>query len=237
MNQRERRAEQGLATVPRPVVELPGAGSRASRLPASSPRPVDRAVSNLNPADRNCLLSMAREQGLLPSDPVADRVISPAADFRTCLARVRNANGSAPLTPLPFVEAPDLFDPALDGPQQDAIARASQTPDLLLIQGLPGTGKTRVIAEIVRQAVRHGRRVLLTASGPAAVDAVLARLEPTVGLSAIRLLGHDERLEDLSAAVADLTPLAQEREPRLHPTSEAGRAGRARRARSPQVAP
>ena len=48
----------------------------------------------------------------------------------------------------------------LDATQQEAVYCALNTPDICLIQGRPGTGKSRVIAEIVTQAAKQGKRVL-----------------------------------------------------------------------------
>ena len=64
----------------------------------------------------------------------------------------------------------------LDENQREAVARAVFTPDLCLIRGLPGTGKSRVVSEIVLQAAARGERVLLLAPTPAALDRVLERV-------------------------------------------------------------
>lgn len=65
------------------------------------------------------------------------------------------------------------FDADLDPTQREAIAKAMQTPDLCLIQGLPGTGKSRVAAEIALQAAARGERVLLLSTTSQANDRVL----------------------------------------------------------------
>ncbi|HLX56486.1 MAG TPA: PD-(D/E)XK nuclease family protein, partial [Ktedonobacteraceae bacterium] len=53
--------------------------------------------------------------------------------------------------------------PHLNEEQNLAVERALQMQDYLLVHGPPGTGKTSVIAEIVRQLCQHGQRVLLAA--------------------------------------------------------------------------
>ena len=63
------------------------------------------------------------------------------------------------------IEAIVAIDSQLDAWQLDAVAKAIHTPDLCLIQGGAGTGKSRVIAEIIRQAAGRGRRG--AAAGPA----------------------------------------------------------------------
>src|SRR5262249_60787522 len=73
------------------------------------------------------------------------------------------------LEPVP-TDLVEVFDSALDETQREAVARALHTPDLCLIQGLPGTGKSRVVAELVTQAAARGERILLLAPTAVAVD-------------------------------------------------------------------
>src|SRR6266566_323206 len=67
--------------------------------------------------------------------------------------------------------------PDLNEEQNLAVERALQMQDYLLIHGPPGTGKTSVIAEIVKQLCQQGQRVLLAAFTNQAVDNMLKRLE------------------------------------------------------------
>ena len=60
--------------------------------------------------------------------------------------------------------------------QAEAIRHGLSDAPLLLLKGPPGTGKTTVIVELIRQAVRQGKRVLLTSQTHQAVDNVLERL-------------------------------------------------------------
>ncbi len=60
--------------------------------------------------------------------------------------------------------------------QVDAIQQGLSDAPVLLLKGPPGTGKTTVIVEMIRQAVRQGKRVLLTSQTHQAVDNVLERL-------------------------------------------------------------
>jgi DNA replication ATP-dependent helicase Dna2 len=61
--------------------------------------------------------------------------------------------------------------------QNLAVERAMQMQDYLLIHGPPGTGKTGVIAEIVKRLVQRGQRVILAAFTNQAVDNMLQRLD------------------------------------------------------------
>src|SRR5262249_29969226 len=111
---------------------------------------------------------------------------------------------SPPLEPLPFAEPVQPFDRELDSFQADAVARAVACPDLFLIQGLPGTGKKRIVAEIICQLAARGRRVLLVAH-PNAIEAVLERLDGVPAVIPIRVLGADESADRLSPRSARLT--------------------------------
>lgn len=66
--------------------------------------------------------------------------------------------------------------PDFNAEQNLAIERAMQMQDYLLIHGPPGTGKTSVIAEIVKRLVQQGLRVMLVAFTNQAVDNMLKRL-------------------------------------------------------------
>lgn len=60
--------------------------------------------------------------------------------------------------------------------QNQAIERALEMKDYLLIHGPPGTGKTSVIAEIVKRLVARGEKIMLAAFTNQAVDNMLKRL-------------------------------------------------------------
>ena len=80
--------------------------------------------------------------------------------------------------------------------QYEAVERAMQMRDYLLIKGPPGTGKTSVIAEIVKNFVTSGQRVLLAAFTNQAVDNMLKRLDKEGFHQYIRI-GH-ERSTDIA---------------------------------------
>ncbi len=85
------------------------------------------------------------------------------------------------------------FDPALTPAQQQAVRQAVAVEDLFLLVGAPGTGKSRVVAEIAAQAASQGQRVLVTAPKAAPLDACLERLQNYPAISAVRLLApHEE---------------------------------------------
>ncbi|WP_437960315.1 DEAD/DEAH box helicase [Sorangium sp. So ce119] len=61
--------------------------------------------------------------------------------------------------------------------QREFVERALRTPDFMLLEGPPGSGKTTAIVELILQLAARGRRVLLCASTHVAVDNVLERLK------------------------------------------------------------
>lgn len=79
--------------------------------------------------------------------------------------------------------------------QQRAKDLALNTPDIALIHGPPGTGKTTVICDIVEELVKHGQRVLLVAPTHVALDNVLERVGDRAGVTAIRL-GSPDNVEE-----------------------------------------
>lgn len=92
--------------------------------------------------------------------------------------------------------APDVPPPPGARPmpsQQDAINRATGSPDLFLVLGPPGTGKTTVILAWVRHLVAQGKRVLVTSQSNKAVDNVLERLARDAAIQCVRL-GHEGKV-------------------------------------------
>lgn len=61
--------------------------------------------------------------------------------------------------------------------QKEAVKRVLSAKDYALILGMPGTGKTSVIASLVKVLVGMGKSVLLSAYTHSAVDNVLLRLK------------------------------------------------------------
>jgi hypothetical protein len=58
----------------------------------------------------------------------------------------------------------------LDPSQKAAVALMRDNPNLCIIHGPPGTGKTTTLTEGIIQLLQHGDRVIATAPGNAAVD-------------------------------------------------------------------
>jgi hypothetical protein len=149
------------------------------------------------------LLGLARAQGVLYASqlpPVNGNGSDRARQLLTRLFASRPAD-LEPVRP----DTIDCVDTDLDAGQREAVAKALHTPDVCLIQGLPGTGRSRVAAEIVIQAAQRGERVLLLSPVVSAVDRVLEQVGTRDVLCPIRCLGRDERPETLAPAVRALT--------------------------------
>lgn len=207
MTQRKRQAAGGVTDAgPRPAVGSDVACSSGLPATPNTNSPLwDEWFQNTSPQQRRELLALAARQGLVYAHQVpASSGNGHTRDARRSFLGQILAGKTDELEPL-RTEPVAILDDALDAVQREAVAKAVQTPDLCLVQGLPGTGKTRVVAEIVAQAAARGERVLLLAATPAAVDCALERLAGRESILALRCLGRDERAELLPPIVRELT--------------------------------
>ncbi|HEX4148010.1 MAG TPA: AAA domain-containing protein, partial [Pirellulales bacterium] len=121
---------------------------------------------------------------------------------RAALSRARVARGDrlAELRQVLLGERPPRFQPLpkpeyftpLNADQQAAVALALAAEDVMLVHGPPGTGKTTVVVEIIRQAIARGEKVLACAPSNLAVDNILERLV-AARVQAVRI-GHPARV-------------------------------------------
>ena len=108
-----------------------------------------------------------------------------------------------PRTAEPVEEVEDVVPTSddFDEEKKEILAKALGVQDILAIEGPPGTGKTKLIAEIVVQWLkRHpGHRILLSSQTHIALDNVLERITETgLPLEMIRIGRSDEtRISDL----------------------------------------
>ena len=80
----------------------------------------------------------------------------------------------------------------LNESQRQAVLQALAAKDVAVVHGLPGTGKTTTVVEVIRQAIRLGQEVLVCAPSNLGVDNVLEPLL-SAGENAVRL-GHPARV-------------------------------------------
>lgn len=105
------------------------------------------------------------------------------------------------------------YDDGLNASQKEAARKALSAKDIALVHGPPGTGKTTVLIEIIRQSILEKESVFVAAPSNTACDNILERLI-NKGVRALRL-GHPARI---TASLREYTldfklalhPLAQE---------------------------
>jgi hypothetical protein len=108
-----------------------------------------------------------------------------------------------PKTARPVVEVSGVTptDEDFDDEKEDILAKALGVQDFLTIEGPPGTGKTKLIAEIVVQWLKRNprHRIMLTSQTHIALDNVLERItEANLSLEMIRIGRSDEpRISEL----------------------------------------
>lgn len=163
------------------------------------------------PQQRALALGLAQQQGFLYAHqlPAVSNGKTPiqtaAAETPSSRLMARILSGKAePPPPIADVTL-SCCDADLDDVQQQAVLRALATPDVFMLQGLPGTGKSRTLAEIARQAARRGWRVLFLAGHTASLDVVLERLVGKPDVLAVRFLEATEKMESLPAWLRGFT--------------------------------
>lgn len=73
-------------------------------------------------------------------------------------------------------ESLNFFHPNLNTQQKKAVAMALENKDVFVLHGPPGTGKTSVLVEMVRQAKERGETVLISAPSNAACDHLVEQI-------------------------------------------------------------
>jgi hypothetical protein len=149
-----------------------------------------------SPSRQQELLERVRESGILYAHQLPDADRRDKHESASVASALLNGR-SKELFPFHSQEI-DLQDAELDCEQREAVARALQTPDICLIAGAPGSGKSRVVVEILSQAASRGERVLFLAPGTAAIDCVVGRLLRRGMEFLVRIAGADETTGSLA---------------------------------------
>lgn len=202
MSVRERQNSGGATLAERPAAS----SSRAEPIAAPSDREYlawDEFYRALTPGQQQELLALASRQGLVHAHqlPAVDPTV--LQQRRQLFTQLLSGKFSD-LSPA-HASPVTVNDVELDTGQREAVARAMATPDICLIQGQAGTGKSRTAAEIVVQAARRGERVLLLTATPAGLDRILGHIGRVDGICALRCLHPGESVETLPECVRPFT--------------------------------
>lgn len=104
---------------------------------------------------------------------------------------------SAPTPPdlkAPAIKEIQFINPNLNSSQQEAVKFALAAPDLALIHGPPGTGKTYTLIELILQFLAQGKRVLVCGPSNISVDNIVERLSASSPKTNVVRVGHPARL-------------------------------------------
>ncbi|EZF34348.1 hypothetical protein H101_02103 [Trichophyton interdigitale H6] len=98
--------------------------------------------------------------------------------FQSARLRELIVEGAAPVFKpgSPLSRLPESVGPNLNMDQKMAIGKVLTAEDYALVLGMPGTGKTTTIAQIIRALVSQGKSVLLTSYTHTAVDNILLKI-------------------------------------------------------------
>ncbi|MEM0924799.1 MAG: AAA domain-containing protein [Planctomycetota bacterium] len=168
--------------------------------------PTDHGIAGVVSKRKSSQIQVATEKwpaarlirmDLSPDETTRRRQLAAMAAARTTTGRTRQLRdrllGQRDFAPASLDRAKPLdWLTDLNPPQQDAVAFAIASPDLAILHGPPGTGKTTTLAEVIYQAVRRGERVLACAPSNTAVDNLLERL--VAMLPNVLRVGHPARV-------------------------------------------
>ncbi|KAK7048375.1 DNA replication helicase [Favolaschia claudopus] len=139
-----------------------------------------------------------------------DELFGGMARMRDNLAHLFYANGDARRLELVVDLKPPVFMKSTPLPphltrhlenlnlnQQDAMTKVLDAEDYAMILGMPGTGKTTVVAALIQVLVGMGKTVLLTSYTHSAVDTILMKLKGKVDFGILRIGNVDKVHPDI----------------------------------------
>ncbi|KIW06674.1 hypothetical protein, variant [Verruconis gallopava] len=115
---------------------------------------------------------------------IMDDTIYRASDIRAMIVQDRPPTFKLPASAIPLQS--ETWQAEMNSDQRAAIEQVMAAQDYALVLGMPGTGKTTTIAQIIRALVAKGKSVLLTSYTHTAVDNILLKLRDA-GFDVLRL--------------------------------------------------
>jgi primosomal protein N' (replication factor Y) (superfamily II helicase) len=159
-------------------------------VPAALEPPEPRLGYRLGPAEARLTAARKKVLEVLGDSPLLPAELARRAGVGSAVVRGMAELGLLDAVPLPEPEPP-APDPARSGPalspaQAEAAAALEAAvdraePAVVLLEGVPGAGKTEVYLEAVARALARGRRVLVLLPEIALSPAWLARFEARFG--------------------------------------------------------
>ncbi|KAG9661741.1 DNA helicase, partial [Aureobasidium melanogenum] len=116
----------------------------------------------------------------------------PESEHSTLMRVLFGQSSAVSVQPRDMAEELEWLDPSLNDSQKEAIKFALASPEVALIHGPPGSGKTHTLIELIRQCLKKGLRLLVCGPSNISVDNIVERLSPHK-VPMVRL-GHPARL-------------------------------------------
>jgi AAA domain len=162
------------------------------------------AFHGLSAEDRARVLALALPGGVVYAQQLPDPKVARKSDERPRTLFAPFLNGQSKHLEPTQSKPIEYFDSELDRWQREAVARALATVDLFLLRGHPGSGKSRVLVETLRQAIGRGDRVLFLARHPAALDRALSALTGAVEHLAVRFPHPGETEQQIRPEIREI---------------------------------
>ncbi|KAL6247809.1 hypothetical protein RBB50_005157 [Rhinocladiella similis] len=151
------------------------------------------SVENI-PDGKLWLVKLANDVTYKRMNQTLSKLLKTPETSYTSLQRVLLGLSSPGAADLENTKALEFFDSTLNSSQKDAVKFALSSPEVALIHGPPGTGKTYTLIELILQLLKQGQRVLVCGPSNISVDNIVERLAATSPSTPIVRLGHPARL-------------------------------------------
>jgi DNA polymerase alpha-associated DNA helicase A len=138
------------------------------------------------------LVKLANDVTFKRMNQVMGKLFKMASSEYTGLMRVLFGLSSPGVPDMEKVKDLKFIDESLNESQKDAIRFALASPQVALIHGPPGTGKTHTLIELILQMLKQDLRILVCGPSNISVDNIVERLAPHK-VPIVRL-GHPARL-------------------------------------------